>query len=192
MQCRRCSPHSPRGAVNEESGVCTARTTRIIRMEPRMKKYYINMRNGKAAMFYLPVTLLCYLYFLALTVYTWSLFFVIGILMLLTFALLLGSTWLHTICMFTNYFCYNSETDEIILKRFRHKDRVIALSSIEKIVIKGNEDPALGAVGGRKTTSFAVKSREGYDYFYIPNDPILEKFFADHGIPTLRYYEEES
>ena len=93
--------------------------------------------------------------------------------------------------MFTNYFCYNPETDEIILKRFKHKDRVIALSSIENIVVKRNDDPTLGQLGV-KAASFAVKSREGYDCFYIPNDSILEQFFADHGIPTLRYYEEES
>ena len=143
-------------------------------------------------MFDLPVVIISYIYFLALTVYAWSVFFVIGILMSLAFALLLGSTWLQTVCMFTNYFRYNPETEEIVLKRFRQKERTISISSIEKIVIKVNEDPALGAVGGRKATSFAVKSRNGYDYFYIPNDPVLEKFFADHGIPTLRYYEEES
>ncbi len=156
-----------------------------------MKKYYINMRNGKAAMFFLPVTILIYIYFLALTVWCWCLFFLLGILMLSIFVVYLGSTWLNTVCSFTNYFFYNPETDEIILKRFKNKDRVISLSSIEKIVIKSNDDPALGALGV-KATSFAVKSREGYDYFYIPNDPVLEQFFADHSIPTLRYYEEGS
>ena len=156
-----------------------------------MKKYYINRRNGKAAKFSLPITIVLYIYMLAMTVGGWCLSFLLGILMLSVVVMFVGSTWLNTVCMFTNYFCYNPENDEIILKRFKHRDRVIALSSIEKIVVKRNDDPTLGELG-IKATSFAVKSREGYDCFYIPNDPVLEQFFADHGIPTLRYYEEES
>ncbi len=160
-----------------------------------MKKYYINMRNGKAmiadlipyatpALFAIPIN-----YFLKTANMR-----TFGMIFIAIYAILYIILLPTLIRMFYNRIWYDAKTDEIILIRFREKVRRFALSDIEKIVPKRNDDDRMGALSGRGSHSqqtFAVKSREGYDYFFIANDPILEKFFADHGIPTLRYYEEE-
>lgn len=157
-----------------------------------MKKYYINIRNDKRII--LNVWGIAFSILLtAMIVWSWSVhpFLGIGWTALYAFCLIVGLN--STICTFTNYFTYNPETNEITLKRFRQRDRVINLSSVEKIVEKRNTDPFLGAIDGKHSNSCAVKSRDGYDYFFIEqNDAVLEKFFADHGIPTLPVREEST
>lgn len=101
----------------------------------------------------------------------------------------------YSIRMVYDVFYYDEETNEIILRRFRQKERRISLDNIEKIIPKRNEDDHMGAISGKGKGSqqtFSVKSRDGYDYFFIANDRVIIDFFADHGIPTLRYDEEEA
>ena len=157
-----------------------------------MKKYYINIRNDKRIRIYVLRTALA-IYMTAILVCCWLAHPISGIMWMVLCAFCLLVSFNSTICDFTNYFTYNPETNEIILKRFRQRDRVINLSSIDKIVIKRNTDPFLGAIDGKHSNTCAVKSRDGYDYFFIEqNDAVLEKFFADHGIPTLPVREEST
>ena len=157
-----------------------------------MKKYYINIRNDKRISIYVWRTALA-IYMAAITVGCWLVHPLTGIMWTILFAFCLLVSFNSIICDFTNYFTYNPETNEITLKRFRQRDRVINLSSVEKIVEKSNPDPFLGACSRKHSTSCVVKSRDGYDYFFIEqNDAVLEKFFADHGIPTLPVREEST
>ena len=157
-----------------------------------MKKYYINIRNDKRISIYVWRTAGA-IYMAAITVGCWLVHSLTGIMCTALFAFCLLVSFNSTICVFTNYFTYNPETNEITLKRFRQRDRVINLSSVEKIVEKRNRDPFLGAIDGKHSNTCAVKSRDGYDYFFIEqNDAVLEKFFADHGIPTLPVREEST
>lgn len=160
-----------------------------------MKKYYINMRNGKAMIADLiPYVIPAFFAILIIFLKTAKMR-TLGMIFIAVYAILYILLLPTLIRMFYNRIWYDAQTDEIILIRFREKVRRFAISDIEKIVPKRNDDDRMGAISGRGSHSqqtFAVKSREGYDYFFIDNDPILEKFFADHGIPTLRYYEEET
>ena len=157
-----------------------------------MKKYYINIRNDKRSLLYALRTALA-IYMTAILVWSWLVHPLTGIMCTALCAFCLIVSFNSTICDFTNYFTYNPETNEITLKRYRQRDRVINLSSVEKIVEKRNRDPFLGAIDGKHSNSCAVKSRDGYDYFFIEqNDAVLEKFFADHGIPTLPVREEST
>ncbi len=157
-----------------------------------MKKYYINIRNDKRSLLYALRTALA-IYMTAILVWCWLVHPLVGIMWTALCAFCLIVSFNSTICDFTNYFTYNPETNEITLKRYRQRDRVINLSSVKKIVEKRNIDPFLGAIDGKHSNSCAVKSRDGYDYFFIEqNDAVLEKFFADHGIPTLPVREEST
>jgi hypothetical protein len=120
---------------------------------------------------------------------------IIGFIMIAFFAILQIAMIPYFIRMIYDGFYYDEEKNEIILKRFRQKDRRIPLENIEKIISKRNDDDRMGALSGKGKGSqhtFSVKSREGYDYFFITNDPAIEKFFANHGIPMIRYDEEET
>ena len=157
-----------------------------------MKKYYINIRNDKRSLLYALRAALA-IYMTAILVWSWLVHPLTGIMCTALCAFCLIVSFNSTICDFTNYFTYNPETNEITLKRYRQRDRVINLSSVEKIVEKRNRDPFLGAIDGKHSNTCAVKSRDGYDYFFIEqNDAVLEKFFADHGIPTLPVREEST
>ena len=157
-----------------------------------MKKYYINIRNDIKIIWYAGI-LACYLFLIDSTVWMWSMHPVVGALWSIIPLFLVIATLSRFICTFTNYFTYNPETNEITLKRFRQRDRVINLSSVEKIVEKNNPDPFLGACSRKYSAPWVVKSRDGYDYFFIEqNDAVLEKFFAEHGIPTLPVREEST
>ena len=92
--------------------------------------------------------------------------------------------------MIYNCIYYDEKTDELILHRLRSKDRRIALSDIEKIVPKRNDDITLGSYKNKYNSTYAVKSRDGYDYFFISDCPILMQFFKEHGISKLNYDDE--
>ena len=92
--------------------------------------------------------------------------------------------------MIYNCIYYDEKTDELILHRLRSKDRRIALSDIEKIVPKRNDDITLGSYKDKYNSTYAVKSRDGYDYFFISDCPVLMQFFKEHGISKLNYDDE--
>ena len=103
-----------------------------------MKKYYINIRNDKRSLLYALRTALA-IYMTAILVWCWLVHPLTGIMCTALCAFCLIVSFNSTICDFTNYFTYNPETNEITLKRYRQRDRVINLSSVEKIVEKINE-----------------------------------------------------
>ena len=92
--------------------------------------------------------------------------------------------------MIYNCIYYDEKTDELILHRLRSKDRRIALSDIEKIVPKRNDDIMLGSYKDKYNSTYAVKSCDGYDYFFISDCPVLMQFFKEHGISKLNYDDE--
>ena len=92
--------------------------------------------------------------------------------------------------MIYNCIYYDEKTDELIIHRLRSKDQRIALSDIEKIVPKRNDDITLGSYKNKYNSTYAVKSRDGYDYFFISDCPILMRFFKEHGISKLNYDDE--
>ncbi len=160
-----------------------------------MKKYFIHMRNSKAKVFDL-------LPFFILPLCSIPIFFMenkitrtIGLVHIAFFAILQIVMIPYFIRMVYDRFYFDTEKNEIVLKCFRAKERHIPLENIEKIIPKRNDDDRMGALSGKGKGSqqtFSVKSREGYDYFFITNDRVIIDFFADHGIPTLRYEEEET
>jgi len=168
------------------------RSFNTLQKEFNMKKYFIHMHNGKAMLFDLfPFFILplCSLPIFSVANKTTR---AIGFIMIAFFAILQIAMIPYFIRMIYDGFYYDEEKNEIILKRFRQKDRRFPLDSIEKIILKRNDDDRMGAISGKANNTFCVKSREGYDYFFVINDPAIEKFFADHGIPMIRYDEEET
>ena len=150
------------------------------------------MHNGKAMLFDL-------FPFFILPICTFPLLFIkkfitdpLGLIIIAFSAFLQIAMTPYFIRMIYDSFYYDEEKNEIILKRFRQKDRHFPLDSIDKIILKRNDDDRMGAISGKANNTFCVKSREGYDYFFVLNDPAIEKFFANHGIPMIRYDEEET
>ncbi len=155
-----------------------------------MKKYYINMRNGWRVFLDIGLYVFFIVMIIAICVWSYRLTKVLAILEILFFVPIGMGIILMLIGMLYNCVYYDEKTDELILRRLRSKDRRIALSDIEKIVPKRNDDIALGSYSNKYNSTYAVKSREGYDYFFISDCPILMQFFKDHGIPKLNYDEE--
>ena len=157
-----------------------------------MKKYFIHIHNSKAMILDL------FPYFI-IPICTFPLLFIkkfitdpLGLIIIAFSIFLQIAMTPYFIRMIYDGFYYDEEKNEIILKRFRQKDRRFPLDSIEKIILKRNDDDRMGAISGKANNTFCVKSSEGYDYFFVINDPAIEKFFADHGIPMIRYDEEET
>lgn len=152
-----------------------------------MKKYYINMRNGWRMFLDIGQQVLFMVMIIAICVWSYKLTKVLAIFEILFFVPIGMRIVRILIGMIYNCIYYDEKTDELILHRLRSKDRRIAMSNVDKIVPKDNTDITLGAYSIKYNLTFAVKSRDGYDYFFISDCPVLMQFFKDHGIPKLNY-----
>ena len=157
-----------------------------------MRKYYINMRNGWRMILDIGQYVLLAVVMIALCVSSWRLMRILGIVATVIYGLIGICLLPRVVGMFYNCIYYDEKTDELVLHRLRSKDQRIAMSNIDKIVPKDNTDLALGAYSNKYNLTFAVKSREGYDYFFISNCPVLIRFFNDRGVPTVERDKEFS
>ena len=157
-----------------------------------MKKYYINMRNGWRMFLDIGQHALLAVMIIAICVSLWRLMQILGIVATVIYGLIGICLLPRVVGMLYNCVYYDEKTDELILHRLRSKDQRIAMSNIDKIVPKDNTDFTLGAYSNKYNLTFAVKSREGYDYFFISNCPVLIRFFNDHGVPTVERDKEFS
>ena len=150
------------------------------------------MRNGWWMVLDIGQYVLLTVMIVALCASLWRLMRILGIIAAVVYGLI--GIWLppRVIGMLYNCIYYDEKTDELILHRLRSKDRRIAMSNIDKIVPKDNTDITLGAYSNKHNLTLAVKSRDGYDYFFISNCPILMQFFKDHGVPTVERDKEFS
>jgi len=157
-----------------------------------MKKYYINMRNGWRMFLDIGQHVCFIVMIIAICVWSYKLTKVLAIFEILFFVPIGIIIVRILVGMIYNCIYYDEKTDELILHRLRSKDRRIAFSDIEKIVPKRNDDITLGSYKNKYNSTYAVKSRDGYDYFFISDCPVLMQFFKEHGIPTVERDEELS
>ena len=155
-----------------------------------MKKYYINMRNGWRMFLDIGQQVLFIVMIITICVWSYKLTKVLAIFEILFFVPIGIIIVRILVGMIYNCIYYDEKTDELILHRLRSKDRRIALSDIEKIVPKRNDDITLGSYKDKYNSTYAVKSRDGYDYFFISDCPVLMQFFKEHGISKLNYDDE--